>query len=510
MAAFEINKKRIASNTIALYIRTAISMVISFVAARVTLQQLGVEDYGLNNLVGSVVAMFSFINGSMGTAVQRFYNIEIGRNADNTTQLKKVFGVALYLHIWVAIITFVLAELFAFFFLYKLNIPAERQQAAQIVFQISIISLVLNILLVPYSSLLRAREMFAQMATIDILQSLFRFGVLFLLIYSNYDKLITLSILNLCITVFYVGALFVLAWHYRETHSSPCRDKQIVSEMLTFISMLVLSLFAQIFKDKGIVMIINIFYGLVLNAAYAVAMQVSSMVSTFVLNFQQSVVPQLMSSYGAGDKRNMINLINLGTKISVLLLLIISLPIIVESNYLLKIWLKNPPEYSSVLVQLVMINIIVFSFEYFLAQGVHATGKLVRLQSFCSGAFLLTIVFMYIMCKLGHSILLPMIVNIACSFIVLTITLIEAKRIYDYQISFFILHIFLPCILASVFILCVLYGFSSMIEESFVRAILVFLISTVLTIFVGFCFIFDSTERKQLWSLVNSKFSALN
>ena len=140
--AFQVNQKKIAKNTIALYIRMAITMVISFFTTRVTLEQLGVEDYGLNNLVGSIVSMFSFINGSMGTAVQRFYSIEIGKGAEG--RLKRVFGTGLYLHIIVAVITVFLAEIFAIFFLRRMNIPEDRMFAAQIVFQISIFSLALN------------------------------------------------------------------------------------------------------------------------------------------------------------------------------------------------------------------------------------------------------------------------------------------------------------------------------------------------------------------------------
>ncbi len=160
--AYSINSKKIATNTIALYIRLGITMFISFFTARVMLQQLGVEDYGLNNLVGSIVTMFSFINGSMGTAVQRFYSIEIGKG--NPERLGRVFGVGLYLHIIVAFITFLIAEIFAVFFLHKMNIPEDRMFAAQIVFQISVISLILNIINVPSAALLRAREMFSKTA----------------------------------------------------------------------------------------------------------------------------------------------------------------------------------------------------------------------------------------------------------------------------------------------------------------------------------------------------------
>ena len=160
---------KIAKNTIALYIRMAITMFISFFTTRITLEVLGVEDYGLNNLVSSVVALFSFLNGSMGTAVQRFYSIEIGKGEEE--RLGRVFGSGLSLHMLVAAITVVLMEVFAIFFLYKLNIPQDRIFAAQVVFQISIISMALNILSVPYTALLRTREEFSKIAIADVMQS---------------------------------------------------------------------------------------------------------------------------------------------------------------------------------------------------------------------------------------------------------------------------------------------------------------------------------------------------
>ena len=194
MSSFVTDKNKIARNTFVLYFRMAFTMVVSFFTTRITLEVLGSEDYGLNNLVGGVVAMFSFINGSMGTAVQRFYSIAIGEN--NIGKLKKVFGCGVYLHLIVAIITLLLAELFAFFFLHKLSIPTDRLDAAQVVFQLAMISMVLNIVNVPYTALLRAREEFSIIAFADIATAVLRLIVLYLLIKFDYDKLILFAIFN--------------------------------------------------------------------------------------------------------------------------------------------------------------------------------------------------------------------------------------------------------------------------------------------------------------------------
>ena len=388
--AYSIDIKKIATNTIALYIRLGITMIIAFFTTRITLQQLGTDDYGLNNLVGSIVSLFSFINGSMGTAVQRFYSIEIGKK--NFERLKRVFGVGLHLHIFVAIFTWIIAEIFAIFFLHKLNIPDERMFAAQIVFQISLLSLVLNIINVPYAALLRAREMFSKTALVEIIQAILRLLILYLLVHISFDKLISLSVLNLGITVFYLLSLFFMARRFNETHTRPMRDKELIKQMLSFISMLLMTVLAQLLKTKGLVILINLFFGLAINAAYAVAVQVSHMVNSFVVNFKQSMVPQMMSAYGAGDYEAMHKIINMGTKITFLLMLIITVPVIFECQTILNIWLKNPPEHSARLVALVLISINISSFTYFQYQGVHATGKILSQQVWMSITYVINVV----------------------------------------------------------------------------------------------------------------------
>ena len=498
--AFAINSKKIATNTIALYIRLGITMLISFFTARVTLQQLGVEDYGLNNLVGSIVSMFSFINGSMGTAVQRFYSIEIGKN--NEGRLGRVFGVGLYLHVIVAAITLVLAEVFAVFFLHKMNIPAERMVAAQVVFQISVISLVLNIINVPYSALLRAREMFSKTAIIDVIQSLLRLLVLYLLVHINYDKLITLSLLNLGITLFYVCSLFFLARRFEETHNPPLRDKELIKQMLSFISMLLVTVLAQLLKTKGIVVLINLFFGLVINAAYAVAVQVSHTVSSFVVNFKQSMVPQMMSAYGAGDKQAMHKIINMGTKITFLLMLMISIPVIFEGQFILNIWLGTPPEHSVRLVVLVLLVINISSFTYFHYQGVHATGKILGQQVWISSSYVLNVAIIFLAFKLGAGFESALYINMVVSAFQCCVNLYYSKKCYDYNVKNFVRHTLLPCLLTVLVIVSVLLPMVLLIHPSVARFFIVSCMAEGLIGVLGYFVVLDVIERKRLLELL--------
>lgn len=500
--AFRVDGRKIAKNTFALYIRLGITMVISFFTARVTLEQLGVEDYGLNNLVGSIVSMLAFLNGSMGTAVQRFYSIEIGK--ENEKALSRIFGVGLSLHAIVALISLTLAELFAIFFLDRLNIPSDRLWVAHVVFQISIVSLVLNILNVPYAALLRAREMFSQMAMIEILQSLLRLGVLYLLVVLDYDKLIVLALLNFGVTLYYVGALTLLARRFVETHVFPLWDKQLVKKMLGFISMLVVTVMAQLAKTQGLVFLINMFFGLVINAAYAVAVQVSNIVNGFIISFKQSVVPQMFAAYGSGDISTMHNLINRGTKITYLMLLMLSIPIIYESDFLLTVWLKNPPEHASLLVSLVFIYINVSSFTYFQYQGVHATGNITKQQTWVSSIYVVNILLIWIVFELGCSFEWALYVNIFVSVLQCIVNLIFAKRTYQYNISTFLKSILLPSIWVTIISTLVIWFEIFCIPASVMRVCLVVLSDIIIVPLLGYFLLLNKEERAYIVTMITN------
>ena len=502
---YEIDSKKIANNTIALYIRLGITMIISFFTARVTLQQLGVDNYGLQNLVGSIVSMLSFINGSMGTAVQRFYSIEIGKG--NQERLKRVFGVGIYLHIIVAIITFALAEIFAVFFLHKMNIPADRMFAAQVVFQISVFSLILSIVNVPYAALLRARELFSKTAVVEIIQAFLRLGVLYLLVHIDYDKLITLSFLNLGVTVYYVTALTVMAWRFNESHTKPVRDQELIKQMLVFISMLLLTVLAQLLKTQGVVIFINLFFGLAINAAYAVAVHVSNMVNTFVVNFKQSMVPQMMASYGAGDRSSMKKIINLGTKVCFLLMLMITIPVIFEVQFILDIWLKTPPEHSARLVVLVLIAINISSFTYFQYQGVHATGNITNQQIWMSSTYIANIAIIYLVFKMGASFESALYVDMIISAVQCVINLYFAHQRYEYDVRQFLRNIFIPCLILVSIVVAAMFALTLNLAPSLGRFILVFGLSEILICGIGYSVLLNKREREQTSIFVSKLFS---
>lgn len=491
--------KKIATNTIVLYIRMGFTMLISFYTTRVTLEVLGVEDFGLNNVVASVVSMFSFINGSMGTAVQRFFSVSIGSN--NRDDLSKIFGVSLYLHIIVAIITLIISEIFAIFFLSGLNIPQERLFAAHVVFQISVFSLIANIINVPYSALLRAHEDFSKIAIIDIIQAILKLGILFLLLRINYDKIIVLSSLNLLVTLVYLLVITSFAKKYKEAKFQIIRDKAVIKEMLSFISLLIFTVLASLFNRQGVIIAVNIFFGLTINAAYAIAFQVSNLIETFAMNFKQSVVPQLMQAHGANDSKRMNQLLYLGTKIGFLLMMLFSIPFVFETDYILKLWLKNPPEYASEFTKLIVIGVNIDTFYYFMYQSVHASGNIKKQQVLTSISYLLSIFAVFISFYFGFNFYFAAYIPIVFSIIRNFISLYSAVHTIEFDYKKYFIEIFLPCFIFLVFLIVISGIITVSMEISFIRFIILISANCILSLLLGYIILFNKNERTAIKKL---------
>ncbi len=468
-------------------------MLISFYTTRVTLEQLGVNDFGLNNLLSCVVSMFSFINSSMGTAVQRYYCIEIGRQ--NAYALKRIFGVGLFLHLIIATITFLVAEIFAFIFLDRMNISTERLNVAHFVFQMGLLTLCMGIITLPYTALLRAREMFSQTAIVEIFQAFFRLLNLYLLIISPFDKLASLAVLNFIVSFITILTFVILARRFEESHTYPIFDKNMIKGMLKFVTFLIFGIFAQLLNAQGITVLINIFFGLTINAAYAVALQVQNAVNTFVVNFKVAVVPQIMSSYGAEDLKSMHLLIDLGTKITFLMMLVISIPIIFCSDYVLKIWLNNPPQHASEFVALILICININSFTYFHYQGVHASGKIAKQQTWISLSYIVSTIIVFILFYEKFSFFAAIYVNMGVALFQNTINIYYAKKIFNYSIKNFFSAILIPSVLIVVFCFGLTKGLLSLVENLHFKFVLLFLIDVCIIPFISLYILFNQNER---------------
>ena len=329
------NNKRIAKNTLMLYIRMLFTMVVSLFTSRVVLQTLGVEDYGIQNVVGGVITMFTFINGGMVSSTQRYLNFEIAKG--NAERLRSVFNTALQIHALIAVVIITLGETVGLWFLLeKLVIPEERMTAAMWVYQCSIIACVVNILSVPYNADIIAHEKMSAFAYISILDVTLKLIIVYLLVVSPIDKLIAYAILTLLVQMLirYVYTRYCNK-HFQESFVEWKLNKPLFKEMLSFAGWSFWGNLAGILYTQGLNMMLNIFFGPVVNAARGIAVQVQASVQQFVSGFQTALNPQITKNYASGDLEQMHSLMFRSARFSFLLLFFLSLPVLLETDFLL-------------------------------------------------------------------------------------------------------------------------------------------------------------------------------
>ncbi len=350
--------------------------------------------------------------------------------------------------------------------------------------------------------MLRAREDFDKFAILDVIQAIFRLIILYLLFIISYDKLIVLSLFNLIVTILYVIGIIALASKYPATKFKIVTDMKLVKEMTSFISMLLFTVLFSLLRDKGIVILLNLFFGLFINAAYGIASQVMNMANTFAMNFKQALVPQIMASYSAGDKLRMEQLIFTGTKITFVLMLLITAPLILEAEFILGLLLKDVPSYTSEFTILVLVNVNISSFTYFLYQGVHGTGNVKGQQISMSTSYFLNIVFIYLFFKFGFGYYYALYITICFSIVQCLINIYYAYVTFGLPVRRFISAV----IFRSVMIIFASSGLIFLIKQYFHESTLekISFIALAELMIVAVCYFFylDMRERTAVNQLV--------
>lgn len=379
------DNRRIAKNTLALYLRMSVTMLVSLFTSRVVLQTLGVQDFGIYNVVGGVVVLFSFLNAAMSSATQRFLNFELGKK--DFAQVARVFSMSMSVHFCIAGTVLLLAETVGLWFLNsQLNIPAERMSAANWVYQFSVASTLLGIMLVPYNATIIAYERMTFYAWASIATTLLRLGIVYLLLVGNADKLILYAALTLAVGVVMqiVHVVFCRRAFPQTARYKPFRDKKLFRELISFSGWSLVLGISNLAATQGVNMIFNIFCGVVLNTAFGIANQVNSAVYQFCSNFQSAYTPQIIKRYSSSDRDGFFSLISYSSRISFLLLSAVAIPVIVNSEFILKIWLGSVPDHSATFVQLILLFSLVDTLVIPLAVAVQAHGKIRNYQLLCS------------------------------------------------------------------------------------------------------------------------------
>lgn len=409
-------------------------MGVSLYTSRIILNTLGVVDFGVYNVVGGVVMMFSFLNSSMSTATQRFLSFEIGKQ--DHAQLKKVFSMSVNIHAIIGFVIFILAETVGLWFLNaKLNIPPERMEAANWVFQFSILTFIITIIGVPYNAAIVAHERMNVYAYVSIIEVTLKLIIVFVLGWFGFDRLKLYAILVFCLSVF-VWAIYKIYCHrkFHETKYTFFWDKSLYKTLMNYASWNLFGAVAGIMSNQGINILLNLFFGPVVNASRAIAYQVSAAVNKFVGNFVIAVNPQIIKYYATGENQKMMNLVFLSSKYSYYLLFVIAMPIIMETDFILTLWLNQIPEYLIIFTRLIVITALLDSLSFPLMTAAQATGKIRKYQSVVGGMMLVNLPMSFCFLKLGFPPQSTMYIALCISFVCLFLRLWMLKNMVGLSI----------------------------------------------------------------------------
>jgi O-antigen/teichoic acid export membrane protein len=430
----EENNRRIAKNTLLLYIRLFFSMIIGLYTSRVVLNILGIDDFGLYNAVGGVVFVLGFFNSSMLTATQRFLNFEM--TPGNQRRLSEIFSTSLIGHYLIALIILALSETIGLWFVYNyLVIPPDRFHAALCVYNFSVFTFVVNILSSPYNATIIAHERMNVYAGLSMADIGFKLLVACLLSCITWDKLklyavllFTSAVIVRSIYVFYCKKVFP------ECSYKYCLDKSLLKKMFSFSGWMLFGTLSNALSFQGISIVINMFFAPAYNAARAVAQQACTAVSSFASNFMVAVHPPVVKAYSCGDESYMYKLVFFSSKISFYLLYVLSLPVILQAEYLLNLWLKIVPEHTVLFTQLALVELLITSSYAPIAAVSQASGKIKRYQLVISvgfmAIFLLTLLFYF----LGFPAKVTYLIAIGIAAIGLIARLLELRKTVKFPV----------------------------------------------------------------------------
>lgn len=444
------SNRKIAKNTIFLYLRMILIMGITLYTSRIILRELGVSDYGIYSLVAGFVALLGFFNSAMTSATQRYLSFDIGKGDFN--QLNKTFSTTLTIHATIALIGLLLAETIGLWYVNtKMVFPPNKLYAVNVVYQFSIFTFLLNIIQVPYNALIIARERMKMFAYVSVLEAVLKLFIVFALVYVSSNKLIAYSILTFCVALLVRLTYQIYCRNqFKESKYKFQYDKKYFIELISYSGWNLFGNIAAVSKGQGVNIILNLFYGTVVNAAYGITNQVFSAVNMFVYNFQLALNPQIVKSYSQGNLKQSHYLISQGSKFSFYLLLIIVTPILLNTDFILHLWLKTPPQYTVLFVQLILINILIDCLSGSLMTGAQATGKIKWYQIIVGILVFLNLPISYIILKSGYEVHSIYIVSIVISLISLQFRLYFLYKAMDFNVKRYYIEVISKVLILSI------------------------------------------------------------
>lgn len=423
------SNQRIAKNTLLLYIRTILVMLVALYTSRVVLNVLGVDDYGVYNVVGGVVAMFSIISGALSTAISRYITYELGKGQKES--LRSVFSTSVIVQLFIAIIVLILCEIMGVWFMtHKLVIPDGRMHAATWVLHCSMLAFAINLISVPYNATIIAHERMDAFAYISIFEVILKLGIVYMLYLSPFDKLISYAVLTVSVALIIRLTYGLYCKHkFEECRGRIIYDRKVFKEMLGFATWNFISNGVYVFNTQGVNMLINVFFGVALNAARGLASQVESAVATFVNNFTTAINPQITKSYAMGNLNRMHYLVCKGAKFSYMLLFVFSLPFLFETEFILRVWLKQVPDYAALFTRLAFIQAMAGVLGNTCYTACLATGNIKKYTLYVSSVAVMVFGFTWLCYALGTPVETVYYIYIIDWIILLFVKLFQAKKL---------------------------------------------------------------------------------
>ena len=449
MSSLSENNKRIAKNTLVLYARMLLMMCIGLFTSRVILNTLGVEDFGIYNVVGGVVMLFTFLNGALASATSRHITYEIGKGGGRA--LKTIFGVSLSVHGVLGLLVVLLSETIGLWFFYqKMQIPSGRITAAIWVYQLSVVSTVVSIMMIPYNAVVIAYERMSAFAWMSLLDAVLKLLIVYLLVVIPADKLIAYALLFFVVSLIDQLIYIIYCWcHFPEVRVGFLWERSLSREFSSFAFWSLFGNMAGMAYTQGLNLLLNVFFGPVVNAARGIAVQVQGIVQRFINNFQMALNPQITKSYAVGDLPSMHALMFRSARFSYFLMFLLSLPLLLETDFILKVWLKQVPDDTATFCRIILCTSLIYTLANPMVVANQATAQVKRYQLVCGGILLTILPFSYVALKLGapaYSVfLIHFFVELVCQYA----RMYMLRDLIHLPVSAYVRHIYRPVFIVS-------------------------------------------------------------
>ena len=500
------NDKRIAKNTVFLYIRMLFSLVVGLYTSRVVLQTLGASDYGIYNVVGGFVSMFLFINATMTIGTERFLAYELGKG--DLSKISNVFSNAIYVHAIIALLFVCLAETLGLWFVsYKMQIPVGRNDAALWVFHFSVFTAVLQVLQVPFNASIVAHEKMKAYAYLSIYDSIIKLLILYFLVIMNSDKLVIYAFF-LMLAQFSTSLFYFI---YSRFAFDECKrivgiDKRLLKNMLNFSGWSMIGMLGTTCQGQGVNVLLNLFFGTIVNASRGIAYQVNNVLLMFANNFQMAVTPQIIKYYATGELSKMTNLVFVSAKISALLILLLMMPLMVATDFVLSVWLGDYPQYAPLFLKIICIQTFMQVVIRPVVFVTHAVGK-TKMPNLTGGLLvLLALPFCWIAYRLGANPYVVLLVSIVPWLFEEFFDLFFAERYAKFPMKKFYLEVYcIYIVIGIVDYFALAYIYQQLSCNIYLKFIGICILSTLLLMLSTYFLALKNTERKVLNNYIHFK-----